>query len=130
MTENHIIRRGRNQYLNFHLSHPYFRNTIVTASNTYVQCICRSFTSIANKANFCICLNEILFIIYSSQIQDAFNLGGLAEKYLPMMSIRIHVDFVIFSFTIRSNAELRTVFNICACNPLKNPKRPSLFQIV
>lgn len=52
-----------------------------------------------------------------------------SNKNLLVASIRTQVDAVIFSLIIKSSAELRTVFKIWACNPLKKPGTPSLFHI-
>ena len=41
----------------------------------------------------------------------------------------IQVNFEILSFTINNKAELRTVFKIWACKPLKKPDIPSLPHI-
>lgn len=43
--------------------------------------------------------------------------------------MRIHVVAVIFSLIINSNAELKTVFKIWACKPLKNPNIPSFLHM-
>ena len=61
--------------------------------------------------------------------QALFNLPLVSNKNLLVASIRTQVVALIFSLIIKSSAELRTVFKICACNPLKNPGTPSLFHI-
>lgn len=58
-----------------------------------------------------------------------FNWGCLINIYLLRARSRIHVILVIFSFIIKCNAELKTVFSIWACNPLKKPSGPSLFHM-
>lgn len=71
-----------------------------------------------------------MYVSLSSLIQVLFfSLVRVTNRYLFSASIRTHVVFVIFSFIIKSNAELSTVFSIWACNPLKKPSRPSLFQM-
>lgn len=62
-------------------------------------------------------------------LQEPFILGVLVNKNFLSAISRTHVDFVIFSFIIRSSADVKTVFSICACNPLKKPDIPSLSQM-
>lgn len=61
--------------------------------------------------------------------QAFFNPPLESNKNLLVASIRTQVDAVIFSLIIKSSAELRTVFKIWACNPLKKPGTPSLFHM-
>lgn len=42
-----------------------------------------------------------------------------SNRYLLIASISTQVVAEIFSLIIKSSAELKTVFNIWACNPLK-----------
>lgn len=58
-----------------------------------------------------------------------FNLLRLTKRNLRSARSRTQVVFMIFSFIIKSKAELSTVFKIWACNPLKNPISPSLLQM-
>ena len=64
-----------------------------------------------------------------NQHQVLFSLPLVRKRYLLIASIRTQVVAAIFSLIIKSNAELSTVFKICACNPLKKPKIPSLSHI-
>lgn len=68
--------------------------------------------------------------LYLHITYELFNLVLVKNKVLRTANSRTHVDFVIFSLIIRSNAELSTVFRIWASRPLKNPSRPSVFHMV